>query len=43
MKRLAAVLATALMIAPAAAKEPKPTGSPAAAGYKPVGTDERGL
>lgn len=45
MKTAAVALAALLSLAPAqaAAKEPKPVGSPAATGYAPVGTDERGL
>lgn len=39
---LAAGLALAALC-PAAAKEPVPTGSPAVAGYQPVGVDEKGL
>lgn len=44
MKAAAAALATLLTVCSGAlAKEPKPTGSPAAPGYAPVGGDEKGL
>ncbi|MEO5494454.1 MAG: M48 family metallopeptidase [Sphingomonas sp.] len=44
MKWLLALAAIGLQsAAPAKAAEPKPTGSPAAPGYQPIGKDEQGL